>query len=93
MVRNEELRPTSYATRLLAETVCGLIDAQSLSRNRVCLALGRSQTYVSIRIRGMAPWNTDDLDKLAKLFGYSNLFSLMDVARGTTPRELVRKDM
>lgn len=82
MVKNSELKPTSSATKLIAETVSGLIESNGLSQTEVGTIVGKSQSYASLRIKGLKPWSTDDLDALAKRFGFDNAFGLLDKARG-----------
>ncbi|WP_416174851.1 hypothetical protein [Bifidobacterium crudilactis] len=44
--------------------------------------LNRSQSYVQTRFHGEQAWTTDDIDALAKIFGLTNGFALIDEARG-----------
>lgn len=72
---------------MIADTIRGLIDKKHLSQTQVGTIIGKSQSYASLRIKGLAPWNVDEIDKLAKYFGYSNGFALVDLARGMTSKE------
>lgn len=71
----------------MAETIRGLIDKQGLSQTQVGGIIGRSQAYASLRIKGLYPWNVDEIDALAKYFGYPNGFALVDLARGLSSKE------
>lgn len=82
MVRNIDLAETSMATKLIAETVKSLMVDGGWSQAKVGYLLGKSQSYVSLRVKGIASWTIDDLDKLAKAFGYANAFGLLDAVRG-----------
>lgn len=87
MVRNSDLPQTSGITKVIADTIRGLIDKEGLSQTQVGDIIGKSQSYASLRIKGMLPWNVDEIDKLAKYFGYSNGFALVDLARGISSKE------
>ena len=52
------------------------------SQTKTGAVLGKSQSYASLRLKGLASWTTDDLDKLAKALGYGNAFALLDIVRG-----------
>lgn len=87
MVRNSELPRTSTATKVIAETVHGIAERKGLTQAQIAEVVGKSSTYASLRLRGMRPWSTDDLDALAKCFGYDNAFGLLDRARGLPSRQ------
>ena len=87
VVRNNELTPMSATTKVIAETTRGLIETEGLSQEQIGKLLGRSQSYVSTRIKGLQPWTTEDIDALAKHFGLGNAFGLIDKARGITERK------
>lgn len=87
MVRNSDLPQTSGITKVIADTIRGLIDKENLSQTQVGAIIGKSQSYASLRIKGLAPWNVDEIDKLAKHFGFANGFVLVDLARGVTRKD------
>lgn len=70
MVRNTELKETSAATKLIAETVASMINKAGWSQARTGRIIDKSQSYASLRIKGLASWTTDDLDNLAKALDY-----------------------
>lgn len=82
MVRNADLKDTSTVTKLVAEFVSQNVAKRRWSQTTVGRKIGKSQTYVSLRIKGLNSWTTDDLDNLAKAFGYGNAFGLLDAVRG-----------
>lgn len=82
MVRNTELKETSAVTKLIAETVASMINKAGWSQARTGRIIDKSQSYASLRIKGLASWTTDDLDNLAKALGYGNAFGLLDAVRG-----------
>ncbi|EFM41712.1 hypothetical protein HMPREF0168_1105 [Bifidobacterium dentium ATCC 27679] len=82
MVRNADLKDTSTVTKLVAEFVAQNVAKRRWSQTTVGQKIGKSQTYVSLRIKGLNSWTTDDLDNLAKAFGYGNAFGLLDAVRG-----------
>lgn len=82
MVRNNALEETSAATKLIAETVAAMIRKAGWSQAKTGTIIDKSQSYVSLRIKGMASWTTDDLDRIAKGLGYDNAFGLLDAVRG-----------
>ncbi|MCI1868525.1 helix-turn-helix domain-containing protein [Bifidobacterium crudilactis] len=72
----------SATTKVIAETTRSLIEGEGMSQEQVGAILGRSQSYVSARVKGLQPWTTEDIDTLAKHFGFANAFGLIDKARG-----------
>lgn len=82
MVKNNDLPRTSGTTKIIAETINALAIGERLSQAQVGKLIGRSQSYASTRLKGMEPWTTEDIEKLAKHFGFPNAFGLIDRARG-----------
>ena len=78
------MAPMSATTKVIAEATRELIESEGMSQEQVGSLLGRSQSYVSARTKGLLPWTTEDIDKLAKHFGFTNAFGLIDKARGIT---------
>lgn len=62
----------------LASVVRGMLAEHDVSQEDAAASMGRAQSYVSVRVRGQKPWNTADLDALARLMGM-------------TPAELLRE--
>ena len=87
MVRNTELKETSAATKLIAETVASMIDKAGWSQAKTGRIVGKSQSYASLRVKGLASWTTDDLDNIAKALGYGNACGLLDAVRGVDKKE------
>lgn len=83
MVRNEELPDTGQATKQLALSVRQALEAKSVTQEEVGRIIGRAQSYASLRIKGMKPWTIDELDKLAPILGYSDVFALVNAMRQT----------
>lgn len=54
MVRNTELKETSAATKLIAETVASMINKAGWSQARTGRIIDKSQSYASLRIKGLA---------------------------------------
>lgn len=78
MVRNKDLRPTSAATKRLAVLVSDALTARGHAPKDVVRMLGRAQSYVSVRLRGLEPWDTDELDLIAtQLLGYRNMTDMI----------------
>ncbi|WP_423773424.1 helix-turn-helix domain-containing protein [Bifidobacterium crudilactis] len=82
MVRNNELPSIGTTAKLIADTIAQLLERKSVSQTQVSRELHRSQSYISVRIRGLDAWTTEDLDKLARILGYTNVFGLLDEVRG-----------
>lgn len=83
MVRNEELPDTGHATKQLALSVRQALEAKSVTQEEVGRIIGRAQSYASLRIKGLKPWTIDELDKLAPILGYSDVFALVNAMRQT----------
>lgn len=83
MVRNEELPDTGQATKQLALSVRQALEAKSVTQEEVGRIIGRAQSYASLRIKGLKPWTIDELDKLAPILGYSDVFALVNAMRQT----------
>lgn len=82
MVRNSELEPMDPASRLICDAIQAIARQHNMTNVHIAKQIGRSPTYVSLRIRGLDAWDTRDINKLAKLFGYPNSFGLLDEVRG-----------
>ncbi|MEF2736315.1 MAG: hypothetical protein U0N15_03700 [Bifidobacterium choerinum] len=54
-----------------------------MTQEEVGRVIGRAQSYASLRIKGMKPWTIDELDKLAPILGYSDVFALVNAMRQT----------
>lgn len=93
MVRNDSLSAPSGITKLIADTVNQLSKRDGLSQEEVGRVVGRSQSYASLRLKGLKGWTTDDLDVLAKKFGFVNAFELLDKARGIESSEGVNNEV
>ncbi|MDE5641278.1 MAG: hypothetical protein K2I40_06205 [Bifidobacterium castoris] len=83
MVRNEELPETGKVTRQIAAAIRARMSERGLTQADVGDAIGRAQSYASLRIKGMKPWNVDELEILAPLLGYDNIFTLINGARAS----------
>lgn len=82
MVRNSELPEMDPFSRLISASVKTLAAKKQMSNAYIARQIGKSPTYVSLRIRGLDAWDTHDLSALARLFGYTNAFGIVDEARG-----------
>ena len=83
MVRNEELPDTGQATKQLALSVRQALEAKGVTQGEVGRIIGRAQSYASLRIKGLKPWTIDELDKLAPILGYNDVFALVNAMRQT----------
>lgn len=82
MENDKGARETSTLTRLVAQVVSDLVAKKGYSQTQVGNIVGRSQVYAGLRLRGLKPWNMDDLETLAPKLGCLNAFEIMDKARG-----------
>ena len=83
MVRNSELRPIANTSRMIAAFVRLLIETQGYTQDDIGKALGRAQSYASLRIKGLKPWTVDELEILAQKLGCKNAFVLVRNAQET----------
>jgi|GEM_PF-4285330 len=67
-------------SRAIAEAIEALRLEKGILQEDIASAIGRSQTYVSYRVTCKHPWNSDDLDNLAPLFGLDS-YELIEAAR------------
>ena len=82
MVRNSELPEMDPFSRIISASVKALATKKRMSNSYIAEQIGKSPTYVSLRIRGLDAWDTHDLSALAQLFGYTSAFGIVDEARG-----------
>lgn len=82
MVRRDDLRKMDAFTELIAECVRVELENAHVTQQQCADMLGRSQAYVSIRLRGIEARTTNDLNNIAQFLGYTNAFTLLDRARG-----------
>nr|DAU79595.1 MAG TPA: Regulatory protein-modification, helix-turn-helix, transcriptional regulator, DNA [Caudoviricetes sp.] len=54
-----------------------------MTQEEVGRIIGRAQSYASLRIKGLKPWTIDELDKLAPILGYNDVFALVNAMRQT----------
>ena len=80
MVRNNELKPLGDISKKIALEVRNLAESKGLSQEEIGKIVGRSQSYTSLRIKGMKSWTVEELDKLAPKLGYRDAIELMNVA-------------
>lgn len=84
MVRNNELKPVGTISKQIARKVRELAEQEQLSQEDLGRIIGRSQSYTSLRVKGMKSWTIEELDKLAPQLGYNDAIELMDAARPST---------
>lgn len=66
----------------VASKVRGLIaESEGVTQEKIALAIGKSQGYVSPRINGKEAWNTRELDILAALLGMSGIELIQEVMK------------
>lgn len=87
MVRNNELRETSEATMTLAPRIQAALEAHGYSQEQVGAMIGRGQSYVSLRCKGLKPWNWDELDTIAQHLGYHGAPALIGAICADTSAE------
>lgn len=84
MVRNNELKPVGAISKQIARKIREISEAKGLSQEDLRRIIGRSQSYTSLRVKGMKSWTIEELDKLAPKLGYSDAIELMNVARSVS---------
>lgn len=87
MVRNNELRETSEATLMLAPRIRSALKAHGYSQEQVGAMISRGQSYVSLRCKGLKPWNWDELDTIAQHLGYHGAPALIGAICADTAAE------
>ena len=82
MSRKRQFPGTSSISKVTADYINQLASAKGVKQADLGRVLGRSQSYVQTRCAGLQSWSVDDVDALAKYFGFPNGFALLDKARG-----------
>lgn len=82
MSRKQKFPGTSSASKVVADYINQLAKARCAKQTDLGRVLRRSQSYVQTRCSGLQSWSLDDIDALAKYFGFPNAFALLDKARG-----------
>ena len=80
MVRNDEFAPVGELARAVALAVNEVMADNGLSGNHLAKKLGRAQSYVSARTRGLASWSLDEVDEIAQITG-TTFDAIIDIAR------------
>jgi transcriptional regulator with XRE-family HTH domain len=78
MIRGE----TTAFTRAVAAEIRAIAGRENLAQRGIAKTLGRSQGYVSTRMNGLDPFNTDDLDNIAELVNMTGAELMLEVIRG-----------
>ena len=65
MARNDEIPESTDFTKAVSAGIRRLMEQHDTTHEILAAAINRSQSYVSLRARGMRPWTTDDLDAVA----------------------------
>ena len=82
MTRKHQFPGTSSVSKVTADYINQLASKEGVSQADLGKVLKRSQSYVQTRCAGLQSWSVDDVDALAKFFGFPNGFALLDKARG-----------
>lgn len=83
MVRNNELPDVGNTAKTVAQFVRMQIEEKGFSQEEIGEVIGRTQSYASLRIKGLKPWSVDELDVLSKTLGYKDAFELIKKAHKT----------
>lgn len=86
MVRNEEMKPIGATATAIAHAVNQIAAEKGITDEQIAQTIGRVKSYVNVRRHARKAWTADELDEIAVLFGMSNAFELIDVARGLRKR-------
>ncbi len=81
MVRKEDLPETTEATTIIATYVHDALQSKQITYDDIAKRLKRARSYVGLRVSGLKPWNLDELDILADMFGLDSAFQLVNNAR------------
>lgn len=66
-----------------ADFIRAKVEEKGLSQEQVGAIIGdRAQSYASLRLKGMKPWNTDELDALAPHLGFDSGVKMLLAAHG-----------
>lgn len=77
MPRNNELHPQSTLIQQLAEFIKTKATTQNISTQNIADIIKRAYSYTYNRIHGKAAFSLDDLNEIAPLLGYKNIFDFM----------------
>lgn len=84
MANKTDKEEMSAFAMMVGEIVRSHMKRLGITQAKVADYLNRSPNYVSERVTMKRSWTMQDFDSLAKLFGLTNGFALMEEARGIT---------
>lgn len=73
--------PPSELSVAFAREYKAFMLASGIRGNQVAERLGRNESYVSVRVNGKRPLDTDDIDALAVLAGWNGTDLFIELAR------------
>lgn len=65
----------------VSQTIRAQIAMSGKTHQSLANALGFRREALYRRLKGIKPWDTDELDEVAKFFGLKDAYSLIDLAR------------
>ena len=86
MVRNDELAELSTTTHEISDVIRELTEKQGYTQTAIAAKLKKAQSYVSLRLKGLKAWNIEELQQLALLLKYNDIFDLFDYIKDYTQR-------
>lgn len=86
MVRNDELVKLSTTTHEISDAIRALTEKQGYTQTAIAATLKKAQSYVSLRLKGLKAWNIEELQQLALLLKYNDIFDLFDYIKDYTQR-------
>lgn len=90
MARNDEIPESTDFTKAVSAGIRRLMEQHNTTHEILAAAIGRSQSYVSLRARSMRSWTTDDLDAVAHYYKYAGAFAMIkDIALPDVSRKRV----
>lgn len=69
MVRNDQFPPIGKFAQAIASAVNDVMATSGISGNQLAKKIGRVQSYVSVRARGLKAWDLDEVDQIAHITG------------------------
>jgi hypothetical protein len=67
--------------QIVSQTIRAQIALTGKTHQSLANALGFRREALYRRLKGIKPWDTDELDEVAKFFGLKDAYSLIDLAR------------
>lgn len=71
----------AHTQELVSQTIRAQIAMSGVTHQSLANALGFRREALYRRLKGIKPWDTDELDQVAKFFGFKDAYVLIGIAQ------------